>query len=67
MPTMTRNQNIAQEVQNASQEGYEPEFEEEQLREDQENDKLLFSLVTNEMKQASQEAISKQTIQAYMR
>jgi hypothetical protein len=58
---------IQREVQLASQEEYNPLFDsdEQQLDEDQEDDKLEFSIVTSEMKQASQEAISKQTIQAY--
>jgi hypothetical protein len=58
---------VQREVELASQEEYNPLFDsdEQQLDEDQEDDKLEFSIVTSEMKQASQEAISKQTIQAY--
>ena len=58
---------VQREVELASQEEYNPLFDsdEEQLDEDQEDAKLEFSIVTSEMKQASQEAISKQTIVAY--
>lgn len=64
---MLQTNDIIGEVQRASQEGYHPllDTDEQQLEEDQEDDKLEFSIVTSEMKQASQEAISKQTIQAY--
>jgi len=66
-PIMLQTNEIIYEVEYAAQEGYNPllDSDEQQLEEDQEDDKLQFSLVTNEMKHASQEAISKQTIQAY--
>jgi hypothetical protein len=67
LPTNDIISEVQREVQRASREEYHPLFdsEEQQLDEDQEDDKLEFSIVTSEMKQASQEAISKQTIQAY--
>jgi hypothetical protein len=57
--------NIINEVVVASEEGYNPELDDIQLQEDQDDCKLDFNLVTNEMKEAAQEAISKQTITAY--
>ena len=53
------------EVKIAAQEGYNPEFDELNLQEDQEDCKLDFSIVTNKVKEASQEGISNQMIQAY--
>ena len=63
--TMYSSTTLGDEVKIAAQEGYNPEFDELNLQEDQEDCKLDFSIVTNEVKEASQEAISKQTIQAY--
>jgi len=57
--------NVINEVTAASQEDYDPDLEETQLKEDQDDCKLDFDLVTNEMREAAQEAISKQTITAY--
>ena len=63
--TMYLSTTLRNEVEITAQEGYNPEFDELNLQEDQEDCKLDFSIVTNEVKEASQEAISKQTIQAY--
>jgi hypothetical protein len=56
---------IINEVEFAAQDGYNPAFDDLQVQEDQEDCKLDFSIVTNEVNEASQEAISKQTIQTY--
>ena len=62
---MSLSLSVIKEVVVASEDGYNPEMDDVQLQEDQEDCKLDFSLVTNEMKEAAQEAISKQTITAY--
>ena len=56
---------IMKEVVTAADEGYNPGLDDLQVQEDQEDCKLDFSIVTNEVREAAQEAISKQTIQAY--
>jgi hypothetical protein len=56
---------IISEVELATQDEYNPAFDDLQIQEDQEDCKLDFSVVTNEVNEASQEAISKQTIQTY--
>jgi len=56
---------VIKEVVAASKDGYNPEMDDMQLQEDQDDCKLDFNLVMNEMKEAAQEAISKQTITAY--
>jgi hypothetical protein len=56
---------VIKEVVVASEDGYNPEMDDVQLQEDQDDCKLDFNLVTNEMKEAAQEAIYKQTITAY--
>jgi hypothetical protein len=50
---------VIKEVVAASTDGYNPEMDDMQLQEDQDDCKLDFNLVTNEMKEAAQEAISK--------
>ena len=62
---MSPSLNVIKEVVAASKDGYDPEMDDVQLKEDQDDCKLDFNLVTNEMKEAAQEAISRQTITAY--
>ena len=62
---MHSSRTIIDEVELAAQDGYNAAFDDLQVQEDQEDCKLDFSIVTNEVNEASQEAISKQTIQTY--
>jgi len=62
---MNLQQSILQEVNEASKDGYDPLFEAEDLEEEIQDCKVDFDLVRTEVKEATQEAISKRTIQAY--
>ena len=62
---MNTSAQLIHEVESAAKEGYNPELDDLQIQEDKEECKVDFELVTNEVKEAAQEAISKQTIQAY--
>ena len=65
---MTPSNIIIKEAMNAAKEGIQnPKFEEMQLQEEIEDSKLDFLLVSNEVKQATQEAISIRTINQYQR
>jgi hypothetical protein len=60
-------QSIFREVDEASREGYDPVFDAEELEEEIQDLKVDFDLVRTEVKEATQEAISKRTIQAYQK
>jgi hypothetical protein len=53
------------EVIVAAEDQYNPGLDDMQIQEDQEDCKLDFNIIANEMKEAAQEAISKQTIHVY--
>ena len=54
-----------EEVIVAAEDEYNPGLDDMQIQEDQEDCKLDFNIIANEMKEAAQEAISKQTIYVY--
>jgi hypothetical protein len=60
-------ESILREVNEASKDGYNPLFEAEDLEEEIQDLKVDFDLVRTEVKEATQEAISKRTIQAYQK
>ena len=65
---MVLSNTVIEEAIDAAKEGIQnSEFEEMQLQEEVEDSKLDFLLVSNEVKQATQEAISIRTINQYQR
>lgn len=65
---MSLSNTVIEEAIDAAKEGAQyPEFEQMQLKEEMDDSKLDFLLLSNEVKQATQEAISIRTINQYQR